>query len=258
MKRFTFLVLGLFFWAQYVFALPDASATFFSKRGEPFQFLFDGHLVNRGRSNVIRINDIPAGFHTAEFRIPGRYGVLVHRTRVFLEPGLQSEFMLQVAGRGHQVFVRKVAEVPLRPVYPRLPHRPRYQEEEPYQNEYPRDNDQYEQDNRYEAPRYENQPERQCQDIMEKHQVDRLLQNMAVKASESSKESMARQALSQNTILAEDVKAIMEQFEYESTRLNFAKFAYQSTCDRRNFYIVNEAFTYDSSIRELEQYLNRR
>lgn len=257
MKRFAFLILGFFFWAQYVLAFPGASATFFSKRGEPFQFLFDGHVVNPGRSNVIHINDIPAGYHTAEFRIPGRRGILVHRTRVFLKLGLQSEFMVQVAGHGRQAVVRKVAEMPLLPIYPPspLPPRPRYHEEEQPGYDFPRNRDRYEQNGRYEEPRYPSKQE-QCADIMEEHQVNRLLQNLTGKSNESSKESIARQALSQNTILAEDVKAIMEQFDYESTRLNFAKYAYQFTCDRGNFYVVNEALTYDASIRELERYLN--
>ncbi|PSR56616.1 hypothetical protein AHMF7605_25530 [Adhaeribacter arboris] len=91
-----------------------------------------------------------------------------------------------------------------------------------------------------------------------KQQVDRLLQTMAARNTESSKESIARQALSQNSVLAEDLKAILEQFQHENTRLEFAKFAYKATCDRRNFYFINEAFSYDASIRELEDYIKRR
>jgi len=84
------------------------------------------------------------------------------------------------------------------------------------------------------------------------------LKSMAARNSESSKESIARQALSQNSVLAEDLKVILEQFQYENTRLELAKFAYNATCDRRNFYLVNEAFTYDASIQELEDYINQR
>ncbi|MDQ3291456.1 MAG: DUF4476 domain-containing protein [Bacteroidota bacterium] len=259
MKRLVILFFGLFFWTQYVLAFPSATVTFFSKKGEAFQFIFDGRFVNRGGTNVVHLYDIPAGFHTAEFRIPGRRGVLVHRTKVFLEPGRQSEFMLQIVGYGRQAFVRKVAERPLRPYYPKhRPTLPRYQEPDPYgNNDYERNDDPYEPDNRYNEPEDANDSE-QCRNILEKLQVDRLLQSMAARNSESSKESIARQALSQNSVLAEDLKDILEQFQYENTRLEFAKFAYNATCDRRNFYLVNEAFTYDASIRELEDYINRR
>lgn len=256
MKRLAVLFCGLFFWAQCVVAFPGATATFFSKKGESFQFIFDGRFVNRGSTNVIRLHDIPAGYHTAEFRIPGRRGVLVHRTKVFLEAGRQSEFMLQVIGYGHQALVHKVAEKPLRRVYPdRRPTLPRYPAPGTYgNNDYPRGNDPYnrpeESDNEYGTE--------QCRDVLETRQVDRLLQTITAKNSESGKESIARQALSQNSVLSEDLKAILEQFQYESTRLNFAKFAYNATCDQRNFYVVNEAFTYDASIQELEDYINRR
>ncbi|RDC65832.1 DUF4476 domain-containing protein [Adhaeribacter pallidiroseus] len=256
MIRLAALFCGLFFWGQSVVAFPAATATFFSKRGESFQFIFDGRFVNRGATNVIRLHDIPAGFHIAEFRIPSRRGVLVHRTKVFLEAGRQSEFMLQVMGYGHQAFVQKVAEKPLYRAYPdRRPSLPRYPQPGTYDDtDYPRDNDSYqlpeETDNNYGTD--------QCRDVLDNQQIDRLLQSMATKRSESSKESIARQALSQNSILAEDLKAILEQFQYEDTRLNFAKFAYNATCDRRNFYVVNDAFSYETSIRELEQYINQR
>ncbi len=270
MKRLVVLLCILFLWTQNTFARPGASATFFSKRGELFQFVLDGRLVNRGGTNVIQIQDIPAGYHDAEFRIPGRRGVLVHRTRLFLEPGWQTDFMLQVAGP-RQLFVRKVAEKPLVPIYRgprRYPHdggydrddrhRPddRYRQNDDNDYRYP-NNDRYEnQDNGYETPRGNSESE-QCRDMMEKQQVDRLLQSMTNK-TENAKQSIARQALSQNSILAEDVKSILQQFDLESTRLDFAKFAYNATCDRRNFYMVNEAFDYENSIRELERYINQK
>jgi hypothetical protein len=61
MKRFVVLFCSLFLWTQYTLARPGASATFFSKRGELFQFVLDGRLINRGGTNVIQIQDIPAG-----------------------------------------------------------------------------------------------------------------------------------------------------------------------------------------------------
>ncbi|QMU27685.1 DUF4476 domain-containing protein [Adhaeribacter radiodurans] len=259
MKRLGILLFGLFFWTQYALALPSATATFFSKKGEAFQFIFDGRFVNRGGTNVVRLYDIPAGYHTAEFRIPGRRGVLVHRTQVYIEPARQSEFILQIVGYGRQALVRKVAEKPLRPYHPnQRPSSSHYQETEPYgNNDYESNVDRYGQDDRYNESDNTNRPE-QCRDILGKQQVDLLLQSMATRNSETSKESIARQALSQNSVLAEDLKEILAQFQYENTRLEFAKFAYNATCDRRNFYVVNEVLTYDASIRELEEYINRR
>lgn len=261
MKRLVIFFFGFFLFAPSVFALPGASATFFSKRGEPFQFILNGRLVNRGGTNVIRLHDLPAGYHTAEFRLPGRRGVLVHRTRILLEPGLQSDFMLLVAGP-RQLLIRKVAETPLLPIY-RQPRRERGYN--PYGQ-----NERYDQDNRYgNNNRYDEEygtedsrggdysRDESCRDVLAPRQVEQLLQSMADK-TETGKQSIARQALRQNTVLSEDLKAILQQFDFESTRLDFAKFAYDATCDRRNFYQVNDAFTYETSIRELERYLNQR
>ena len=233
-------------------------------RGLKVQFILNGRPVNRGGTNVIRLRHIPAGYHTAEFRMPGRQGVLVHRTRILLEPGLRTDFMLQVAGPRH-LLVRKVAETPLLPVY-RQPRRDRGYD--PYEQHERRDR--YDQDNRYDNDnRYDEEystedsrggnysPNESCRDLLEPRQVDRLLQSMANK-TETSKQSIARQALCHNSVLAEDLKAILQQFDFESTRLDFAKFAYQATCDRRNFYRINEVFAYEMSIRELEHYLNQR
>jgi hypothetical protein len=43
-------------------------------------------------------------------------------------------------------------------------------------------------------------------------------------------------------------------FDFESTRLTFAKFAYKYTFDKGNYYKVNDAFQFESSIEELNQF----
>ena len=44
-------------------------------------------------------------------------------------------------------------------------------------------------------------------------------------------------------------------FTYEDTRLELAKYAYGYTYDIGNFYKLNDAFTYESSIEELNEYI---
>ncbi len=39
------------------------------------------------------------------------------------------------------------------------------------------------------------------------------------------------------------------------TRLDFAKYAYAYTLDLRNYYKLNDAFTFESSIDELDKYI---
>ena len=55
----------------------------------------------------------------------------------------------------------------------------------------------------------------------------------------------------------EQVKTIMSSFGTEGSKLDFAKYAYTHTVDPNNYYIVNEAFTSDDSIKQLHKYITR-
>ncbi len=75
---------------------------------------------------------------------------------------------------------------------------------------------------------------------------------------ESSKLAIAKQVISSNCLLSKDVKEIMELFSFESSRLEFAKYAYGFTYDLGNYYIVNQAFSFESSIEELDRFIRSR
>lgn len=74
------------------------------------------------------------------------------------------------------------------------------------------------------------------------------------KTFEDSKLTIAKQIIGSNCLLSSQVKEIMLLFTYEDTRLEFAKFAYGYTLDIGNYYKVNDAFTYESSIDDLNRY----
>jgi hypothetical protein len=44
---------------------------------------------------------------------------------------------------------------------------------------------------------------------------------------------------------------------FESTRLDFAKFAYTYTLDKENYYMVNNAFSFSSSVAELNNFIGQ-
>jgi hypothetical protein len=78
--------------------------------------------------------------------------------------------------------------------------------------------------------------------------------SIASKSFEDSKLSIAKEVTSSNCLFATEVKEIMLLFSFEDTRLTFAKFAYKYTYDKGNYYKVNDAFTFESSIDELREY----
>ncbi len=72
----------------------------------------------------------------------------------------------------------------------------------------------------------------------------------------SDKQTIAKQIVSSNCLTAEQVKQIVSLFDFESGKLEFAKFAYTHTYDIGNYFIINDAFDFSSSIKELDEYIN--
>jgi hypothetical protein len=80
--------------------------------------------------------------------------------------------------------------------------------------------------------------------------------SIASKSFEDSKLTVAKEVTGANCLFASEVKEIMLLFSFESTRLTFAKFAYKYTFDRGNYYKINDAFQFESSIDELRQFIH--
>jgi hypothetical protein len=55
-----------------------------------------------------------------------------------------------------------------------------------------------------------------------------------------------------------DVLDMLNMFTFESTKLEFSKFAYTRTVDPENYSIVFDAFKYTGSIKNLEDYMYER
>lgn len=79
--------------------------------------------------------------------------------------------------------------------------------------------------------------------------------SISSKSFEDSKLTIAKQIIQTNCLLSSQVKEIMLLFSFEDSRLNFAKYAYDYTLDLRNYYKLNDAFTFESSIDELNRYI---
>lgn len=81
-------------------------------------------------------------------------------------------------------------------------------------------------------------------------------QSIASKSFDDTRLTIAKQVIATNCLLSEQVKEIMLLFTFEDTRLDLAKYAYGYTYDIGNYYRLNDAFTFESSIEELNNYIN--
>lgn len=80
-------------------------------------------------------------------------------------------------------------------------------------------------------------------------------QSISSKSFEDSKLSIAKQVFMSNCLLSSQVREIMQLFSFEDTKLDFAKFAYGLTFDPGNYFKVNDAFQFESSIDDLNEYI---
>ena len=73
---------------------------------------------------------------------------------------------------------------------------------------------------------------------------------------DSGKLQVAKQAISMNSLTPAQVAELIQLFSFESSKLEIAKMAFANTIDKQNYYIVNNAFWFSSSVAELDQYIS--
>ncbi len=78
------------------------------------------------------------------------------------------------------------------------------------------------------------------------------------KSFEDSKITTANQVLKSSCLSVDQIKKVMELMTYEESKINFAKAAYHRCPDRQNYWKLNDAFTFESSIDELNEYIETR
>jgi len=83
------------------------------------------------------------------------------------------------------------------------------------------------------------------------------LRSIELQTFDSDQIRVAKQIIQRNGASSHQIKEIMKLMSFESSRLEIAKFGFQFVGDPANYYVVNDVFWFSSSIRELDQYINR-
>jgi hypothetical protein len=87
---------------------------------------------------------------------------------------------------------------------------------------------------------------------------NQLKQTMANSSFESTKLNIFKQALSMNYFTSTQIAEVMSLFAFESYKVDVAKSGYTKTLDPQNFYIVNNQFSFSSSVNELSRFVASR
>lgn len=72
---------------------------------------------------------------------------------------------------------------------------------------------------------------------------------------DDTKLSTAQQIINTNCLSSAQIKEIMLLFTFEDTRLKLAKDSYKKCIDPNNYFLLNDAFTFDSSVEELNNFI---
>ena len=83
-------------------------------------------------------------------------------------------------------------------------------------------------------------------------------ESMKSKSFEDTRLKIAKQVADNNCLSVDQVKGIMSLFSFESNKLEFAKYAYDRCTEKRNYFKVSDAFTFDSSTEELNEYIESK
>lgn len=93
---------------------------------------------------------------------------------------------------------------------------------------------------------------------MPQHEFANALEYVRARHFDSDRLAVAKQVAQNNLMTANQILAMADLMSFESSRLEFAKFAYDHCFDRQNYYVVNSVFSFSSSVRELDQYIASR
>lgn len=96
------------------------------------------------------------------------------------------------------------------------------------------------------------QPVSHCMNDVDFSEALHLIQK---ESFDSSRLSIAKQVASSNQLCVRQIIEICQKFSFESNRLEFAKYAYAFCSERDKYYMVNKAFSYESSKRELDAFI---
>lgn len=85
-----------------------------------------------------------------------------------------------------------------------------------------------------------------------------VLNQLNNQSFESTRLTLAKQILNSNYFTSEQIRQMMTQMTFEDSKVEVARYGYARVVDPQNYFTVNSAFTFSSSVDELNRYLYGR
>lgn len=94
------------------------------------------------------------------------------------------------------------------------------------------------------------------EDYMSDYEMNNLMNELEEAWFDSDRLQLAKNRIRNKKVSSEQVLRIIEEFSFESSRLEIAKYAFNYTIDQENYYVVNGGLEFSSSVNELENFIN--
>lgn len=92
---------------------------------------------------------------------------------------------------------------------------------------------------------------------MSDQELEQALGVVRSSSFEDTKLEQAKLIVRNNCLTVAQVRSMVRLMTFEKSKLDLAKFAYSISHDKRNFYLVNQEFTFDISKSELTEYMQK-
>jgi hypothetical protein len=224
-------------------AKPKSMLTVKSNDQSDVRVVLDGKRFESG-SNSIMIRDLNSGYHTIKvyrqknngfFNIIGQFYEVVYSTSLKVKQGTHITITVDRNGR---------ANVQETKIQGRL-NRDRDRDlNRDHDFNYDRDGQWGDYDSNYGYERG-----------MDDREFSQVLQAINKEWLESNKLRSAIQIVKTNSLTSAQVKEMALLFSFENNKLELAKQAYTNTVDKRNYYMINDVFSFGSSKEELNRYI---
>lgn len=242
MKRFfTSLVMAVTI--QFIFAQCEPIGSIVNIRLStmaPLKVFLNGQCMTEGLATTVNLNNVPAGRHFIQiYSIDNSWGfeTMDNAYRGYMTVAPQTESFITVLTDCNKLNYDRVVSM--------------YQQRQPQTPGicfYPRPGNVCVK-NEPVVPVCQ-QPQPMCNaDFMQ------LKQAIANASFESTRMSIFKQALAHSYFTSVQVQSLMNEFWFESTRLEVAKLAYLRTVDQQSYYLVNNSFNFSSSVEHLGEYI---
>lgn len=97
-----------------------------------------------------------------------------------------------------------------------------------------------------------------CEWPVEEASVSQMKKSIDNQSFSDQRMTVAKQATRNMCLTVNQVKEVIGLFTFEDSKLEYAKFAYDYTYDIGNYYMLNDAFTFSSSVDELNRFIERK